>query len=100
MESGKKRNPYSGRNGLNIFKRDRFNHKSPNSAQTEAVCAGALQIQLAGNACYFGKLYEKPTIGDPVRPVEYEDIPRANCLMTVTYALALIPVFLLFLIII
>ncbi len=96
----KKGNPYSGRNGLNIFKRDRFNHKSPNSAQTEAVCAGALQIQLAGNACYFGKLYEKPTIGDPVRPVEYEDIPRANCLMTVTYALALIPVFLLFLIII
>ncbi len=96
----KKGNPYSGRNGLNIFKRDRFNHKSPNSAQTEAVCAGALQIQLAGNACYFGKLYEKPTIGDPVRPVEYEDIPRANCLMTVTYVLALIPVFLLFLIII
>ncbi len=96
----KKGNPYSGRNGLNIFKRDRFNHKSPNSAQTEAVCAGALQIQLAGNAYYFGKLYEKPTIGDPVRPVEYEDIPRANCLMTVTYALALIPVFLLFLIII
>ncbi len=78
----KKGNPYSGRNGLNIFNRDRFNHKSPNSAQTEAVCAGALQIQLAGNACYFGKLYEKPTIGDPVRPVEYEDIPRANCLMT------------------
>ena len=96
----KKGNPYSGRNGLNIFKRDRFNHKSPNSAQTEAVCAGALQIQLAGNACYFGKLYEKPTIGDPVRPVEYEDIPRVNCLMTVTYVLALIPVFLLFLIII
>ncbi len=95
----KKRNPYSGRNGLVIFKRDRFNHKSPNSAQTEAVCAGALQIQLAGNACYFGKLYEKPTIGDAVRPVEYEDIPRANCLMTVTYVLALIPVFLLFLIV-
>ena len=92
-----KGNPYSGKNGLMIFKRDRFNHKSPNSAQTEAVCAGALQIQLAGNACYFGKLYEKPTIGDPVRPVEYQDIPRANCLMTVTYVLGLIPLFLLFL---
>lgn len=93
----RKGNPYSGRNGLMIFKRDRFNHKSPNSAQTEAVCAGALQIQLAGNAYYFGKLYEKPTIGDPVKPVEYEDIPRANHLMTVTYVLGLIPVFLLFL---
>ncbi|WP_313154185.1 adenosylcobinamide-phosphate synthase CbiB [Lacrimispora sp.] len=92
-------NPYSGRNGLKIFKRDRFNHKSPNSAQTEAVCAGALQIQLAGNAYYFGKLYEKPTIGDVIRPVEYEDIPRANCLMTVTYVLGVIPVFLLFLIV-
>ena len=93
----KKENPYSGRNGLMIFKRDRFNHKSPNSAQTEAVCAGALQIQLAGDAYYFGKLYEKPTIGDPVRPVEYKDIPRANHLMTVTYVLGLIPVCLLFL---
>lgn len=90
-----KGNPYSGRNGLMVFKRDRFNHKSPNSAQTEAVCAGALQIRLAGNACYFGRIYEKPTIGDPVRPVVYEDIKRANCLMTVTYVLGLIPVCLL-----
>lgn len=95
--SGKKENPYNGKNGYMIFKRDRFNHKSPNSAQTEAVCAGVLQIQLAGNAFYFGKLYEKPTIGDDIRPVEYGDIRRANRLMTVTYGLALIPVLLLFL---
>ena len=74
------------------LKRDRFNHKSPNSAQTESACAGILQIELAGNAWYFGTLYEKPVIGDPVRPVEYEDILRANRLMTVTYILALIPV--------
>lgn len=93
--SGRKENPYNGKNGLKIFQRDRFNHKSPNSAQTEAVCAGVLRIQLAGNACYFGKLYEKPTIGDAIRPVEYEDIRRANCLMTVTYLLALVPVLLL-----
>lgn len=64
-----------------IFKRDRYNHASPNSAQTEAAVAGALQIQLAGNAYYFGKLYEKPTIGDAIRPVEVEDIRRANRLM-------------------
>lgn len=92
---GKKHNPYHGRNGVKIFLRDRFNHKSPNSAQTEAVCAGVLQIQLAGNASYFGTLYEKPTIGDDLRPVEYQDISRANCLMTGTYLLALMPVLLL-----
>lgn len=85
-------NPYCGAMGVKIFKRDRFNHKSPNSAQTEAVCAGVLQIQLAGDASYFGKRYEKPTIGDSVRPVEYEDIRRANTLMSVTYTLALVPV--------
>ncbi|MEY8353784.1 adenosylcobinamide-phosphate synthase CbiB [Lachnospiraceae bacterium 54-53] len=95
---GKKENPYSGKHGYLIFKRDRFNHKSPNSAQTEAVCAGVLRIQLAGNASYFGKLYEKPTIGDDIRPVEYRDIRRANYLMTVTYSLAIIPVLLLFLV--
>lgn len=91
-------NPYSGAMGAKIFKRDRFNHKSPNSAQTEAVCAGVLQIQLAGDASYFGKRYEKPTIGDFVRPVEYEDIRRANALMSVTYILALVPVVILFLV--
>ncbi|MDO4647134.1 MAG: adenosylcobinamide-phosphate synthase CbiB [Eubacteriales bacterium] len=64
-----------------IFCRDRKNHASPNSAQTEAVMAGALHIQLAGNAYYFGKLYEKPTIGDPDRPIEPEDIARSNRLL-------------------
>lgn len=80
---------YSGTGGFRIFKRDRYNHKSPNSAQTESVCAGVLGIRLAGDACYFGKLYEKPTIGDADRSVEYEDIRRANALMTGTYAAAL-----------
>ena len=80
---------YSGTGGIRIFKRDRYNHKSPNSAQTESVCAGVLGIRLAGNACYFGRLYEKPTIGDADRPVEYADIRRANALMTGTYAAAL-----------
>ena len=50
-----------------IFKRDRYNHASPNSAQTEAVCAGALDVQLAGDAWYFGVLHKKKTIGDPIR---------------------------------
>ena len=56
------------KNAVKIYRRDRRNHASPNSAQTEAAMAGALDVQLAGNAYYFGKLYEKPTIGDPIRP--------------------------------
>lgn len=73
-----------------IFRRDRYKHASPNSAQTESVCAGALQIQLAGDACYFGKLYHKETIGDALRPVESEDIVKANKLMYATAVLALL----------
>ena len=64
-----------------IFRRDRYNHASPNSAQTEAACAGALGLQLAGDAWYFGERYHKPTIGDPMRDIEDADIIRANCLM-------------------
>ena len=72
---------YSGRGGILIFRRDRYNHKSPNSAQTESVCAGSLRIRLAGDAWYFGKLVKKKYIGDDLRPVEIEDIPRANKLL-------------------
>ena len=75
---------YNTVNAIYIFKRDRFNHPSPNSAQTESVCAGALGIQLAGPASYFGKLKEKPYIGDMLRKIEVEDIKRANLLMTCT----------------
>ena len=70
-----------GKNAVKIYKRDRRNHASPNSAQTEAAVAGALRVQLAGNAYYFGKLYEKPTIGDKLREVEPQDIRRANRLL-------------------
>ena len=73
----------NGKNAARIYKRDRRNHASPNSAQTESAVAGALEIQLAGNAFYFGKLYEKPTIGDSLRPVGPEDIKRANRLLYV-----------------
>lgn len=72
------------KNALRIFKRDRYKHKSPNSAQTEAVCAGALNVELAGNAYYFGKLYAKPVIGDRERKIEAFDIVRANRLMYCT----------------
>lgn len=70
-----------GKSAWRIWRRDNRNHASPNSAQTESAAAGALHIQLAGDAWYFGKLYKKKTIGDPVRPVEAEDIVRINQLM-------------------
>ena len=72
---------FDGKNAARIWRRDRRKHASPNSAQTESVCAGALHIQLAGNAYYFGKLYEKPFIGDADRPVEAADIARSCKLM-------------------
>ena len=78
------------KNAARIFRRDRFNHKSPNSAQTEAVMAGALDVQLAGDAWYFGKLHKKPTIGDPVREMELLDIRRSHKLLYGTAMLGLI----------
>mgnify|MGYP004510855971 FL=1 len=73
--------PFDGKNAGRIFARDRRKHASPNSAHTEAAAAGALDIQLAGDAYYFGKLYEKPLIGDPLQEVVPDDIRRMNRLM-------------------
>lgn len=77
------------RNALKIWRRDRRKHASPNSAQTESAMAGALGVELAGPASYFGKIYDKPSIGDPLRPIEPEDIPRASGMMVTASALAL-----------
>lgn len=71
----------NSRNAFKIWKRDSRKHASPNSAQTESVCAGALDIRLAGDAYYFGELHKKEYIGDDNRPIENEDIRRANRLM-------------------
>ncbi|MCD8076306.1 MAG: adenosylcobinamide-phosphate synthase CbiB [Lachnospiraceae bacterium] len=78
-----------GKNAWKIWRRDRRNHASPNSAQTESAAAGALHVQLAGDAYYFGKLYKKPLIGDDDRPVEREDIERVNRLMVAASVLSL-----------
>ena len=72
-----------------IWRRDRHCHASPNSAQTESACAGALGVQLAGPAYYFGEYYPKPTIGDALRPIEPQDILRANRMMYVASGFAL-----------
>lgn len=77
------------RRGWRIFRRDRYNHASPNSAQTESVCAGLLGLRLAGDAWYHGVLHEKPYIGDAVREVEPEDIRRSCRLLYGTAVLSL-----------
>lgn len=81
-------NDFSTKRAFRIFRRDRYNHKSPNSAQTESVCAGALGVRLAGDASYFGKVVKKPYIGNDYRQIEAEDIKRINRLMYTTAILA------------
>lgn len=81
---------YDVKNGWRVFRRDRCRHASPNSAQTESVCAGLLGLRLAGDAWYHGVLHRKEYIGDPLREIEAEDIPRACRLLYVTAGLALI----------
>lgn len=81
---------FDARNAFRIWKRDRFKHESPNSAQTESSCAGALRIQLSGDAFYGGKLEKKPLIGDSLRPVEIDDIWRANRLMYCSAIISLV----------
>ena len=79
-----------GKNAWKIFWRDRYNHLSPNSAMTESVTAGALNIQLGGDHFYFGKLVHKDTIGDDIRPVCPEDIVKTNRLLYMTAVLCLV----------
>jgi adenosylcobinamide-phosphate synthase len=69
--------------------RDARNHPSPNSGFLEAAMAGALGVQLGGRNYYFGRPSERPTMGDPLRPLESRDIVRVNALMFVTYILLL-----------
>jgi adenosylcobinamide-phosphate synthase len=78
------------KNAKKIYLRDRYNHASPNSAHTEAVMAGALRVQLAGDAWYFGKLHKKKFIGDAYRPVTPEDIKTANKLLYATAILSIL----------
>ena len=79
----------SAKGAWKIWRRDRRRHASPNSAQTESACAGALGVHLAGPAYYFGQYYPKLTIGDALRPIEPEDILRANRMMYVASSFAL-----------
>jgi adenosylcobinamide-phosphate synthase len=81
---------FDGKNAFRIWKRDKRRHASPNSAQTESACAGALHVELAGPASYFGVLHEKPFLGDPDRAIERADVKRSCTLMYGTSVLLLV----------
>jgi adenosylcobinamide-phosphate synthase len=73
-----------GAEAFRIWRRDRLRSTSPNSAQTESVCAGALHLRLLGDTWYFGEVHHKAEIGDGGRSVEAEDITRSVRLMNRT----------------
>ena len=81
---------YDWKNGMKIFKRDRKNHSSPNSAHSESVVAGLLNIQLGGANRYFGKIVKKPVIGDRNEKVKGQDIHRTNRILVATDVLTII----------
>lgn len=83
---------YSIKNAWKIYKRDKKKHSSPNAAQTEAACAGALMVALSGDNYYFGRLVKKPQIGDDIRELETEDIKRSNLLLYITAFLMVVMV--------
>lgn len=81
---------FNMKNAWKIWRRDNRKHASPNSAQTESACAGALGIKLAGDAWYHGVLHKKEFIGDDINPVEYADIKRAGLLMYAASVISLL----------
>ena len=81
---------FDAKNGWRVFRRDRFNHASPNSAQTESVCAGLLGVRLAGDAWYHGVLHQKKYIGDDTRDITHRDILLACRLLYMTAFLNLL----------
>jgi adenosylcobinamide-phosphate synthase len=52
-----------------ILKRDGNKAASPNAGRPEAALAGALGVRLGGPSIYFGRLVDKPYIGDPGPPL-------------------------------
>ncbi|MEA9389343.1 adenosylcobinamide-phosphate synthase CbiB [Acerihabitans sp. TG2] len=79
-----------GRNAWRIGWRDRYQHKSPNCAWSEATVAGALGIRLGGPNTYFNQRVEKPWIGEARRDIVLDDITASIRLMYVASALTLV----------
>jgi adenosylcobinamide-phosphate synthase len=79
-----------GRRAWRIGWRDRYQHKSPNCAWSEATVAGALGVRLGGPNRYFNEWVEKPWIGEDTREIDLEDITAAIRLMYLASAITLV----------
>ncbi|WP_423363542.1 adenosylcobinamide-phosphate synthase CbiB [Mycoplasma sp. P36-A1] len=90
---------YNFKNALKIYKRDRYNHTSPNAGFLESVTAGALEIQLGGPNIYFNKIVNKPFIGDKIKEVDYQDINKTIQLMYTTSLLLIVMINIIYLIV-
>ncbi len=77
----------SCRQAWRIMCRDGKNHSSPNSGIPEAAAAGALGVRLGGTNWYFGRPVEKPTIGEPLKPLSASAYHGVVRLMYVAEAL-------------
>ncbi len=86
---------HNGRESFRIYRRDRYNHSSPNAGHPEAAVAGALNVRLGGPSSYFGAVVDKPYIGDDGRPVQAGDILKTQALILTASALFLFSTFLL-----
>lgn len=78
------------RHGLEIYRRDRLKHPSPNAAHGEAALAGLLGVQLGGPSSYHGKISHKAQLGDPLQPLHPGLITKANVLACTTAVLGVL----------
>jgi len=74
-----------------MMRRDAKQHLSPNAGWPEAAAAGALGLQLGGDAFYGGDYVEKATFGEPLRPIVIADYGRMLRLLYTTALLGLLP---------
>lgn len=78
------------RQSLHVARRDGRKMKSPNAGYPEGAAAGALGIQLGGASVYFGRVVEKPTLGDPGPPLTLRHYRLMIQLLYVTSLLTLL----------
>ena len=78
------------RQSFQTYRRDRRKHSSPNSAQTEAVAAGALGLALGGPNFYGGQLVDKPYIGKSLKAPTTRSISKIIQLLYLSASLTLL----------
>jgi adenosylcobinamide-phosphate synthase len=75
------------RQAWRILQRDGAKAASPNAGRPEAALAGALGVRLGGPSTYFGRLVDKPYIGDPGPALTASHYRQALLLLYIVSAL-------------